>query len=84
MDYLKDEYGAGYKSTYRSILGGLLWISVSTRPDIAFAVIQVAKFVCKPSLTAFRAVTRIVRYLKGTRIYGLRYSICVQHDRRVL
>ena len=36
---IKREFGANYSSSYRSIVGTLMWISVSTRPDISFAVI---------------------------------------------
>ena len=44
-----------------------------TRPNIAFAVSQVARF-CSNSMTEhWTAVKRILRYLKGTPAYGLVY-----------
>ena len=72
--HLKSKFGDNYHGTYRSIVGALLWIAVSTRPDISFAVIQTAKFVSAPTKTTFEAVIRILRYLKGTRTFGLSYS----------
>ena len=70
---MEADFGEGFHSAYRSIVGGLLWIAVSTRPDISFAVIQVAKYVCAPSYAAFVAAVRVLRYLAGTRTFGLFY-----------
>ena len=59
---------------YQSAVGSLLYLSVATRPDIAFAVSNVAKYCAKPSKQHWIAVKRIMRYLKGTLNYGLRYA----------
>ena len=61
-------------SKYRTCVGILLWISLHTRPDICFAVSQVARFCEKPSTAHWKAVQRIFRYLKGTVNYGLDYK----------
>ena len=53
-------------SLTRSAVGCLLWLAVSTRPDLSFAVGQVAKFSSAPTLDHWVAVKRIFRYLKGT------------------
>ena len=45
-----------------------------TRPDIAYAVSNVAKFCTKPTKEHWTAVKRIVRYLKGTPNHGLLYK----------
>jgi hypothetical protein len=49
----------------------LLYLSGNSRPDIAFAVHQVARFTHDPRGSHAKAVKRIVRYLKGTREKGL-------------
>ena len=54
--------------------GELLYLSVATRPDIAFAVSNVAKYCAKPTKQHWIAVKRIMRYLKGTLNYGLCYT----------
>lgn len=59
---------------YRSVVGSLLYASVCTRPDISLAVSKVAKFVNNPGLTHWKAVVRIVQYLKGTKSHGLLYT----------
>ena len=59
---------------YREVIGSLLWLSLGTRPDIAYAVSQVAKFCSNPGPEHWKAVIRILRYLHGTRTLGLTYS----------
>ena len=58
---------------YQSAVGSLLHVSGWTRPDIAFAVSNVARFCSSPSKEHWTAVKRILRYLKGTSNYGLSY-----------
>ena len=48
-------------------VGMLLYISSNTRPDIQFAVHQVARFTHSPRKSHAQAVKRIVRYLIKTR-----------------
>ena len=63
-----------YQSTYQSAVGSLLYLSNWTRPDITFAVNNVAKFMKRPSRDHWTAVKRIFRYLKGTVDYGIVYN----------
>jgi hypothetical protein len=51
----------------------LLYISGNTRPDIAFAVNQCARFCHSPRASHGKALIKIVRYLKGTRCRGIIY-----------
>jgi hypothetical protein len=55
---------------YRSIVGMLLYLTTNTRPDIAYAVSQVARFSNNPKQSHAVAVKTIVRYLVGTRTKG--------------
>ena len=59
---------------YQSAVGCLLYLSTKTRPDIAYAVGNVAKFAEKPTTEHWSAVKRIMRYLNGTFNYGLLYG----------
>ena len=52
--------------SYPSIVGMLLYLSMNTRPDIAFAVRQVARFSYSPKQSHASAVKQIVRYLSRT------------------
>lgn len=55
---------------YRSIVGGLQYATI-TRPDIAFSVNKACQFMAHPLESHWKAVKRILRYLKGTLSYGL-------------
>eukprot|EP00956_Cyclotella_meneghiniana_P016664 scaffold26464_cov80-Cyclotella_meneghiniana.AAC.2 len=56
---------------YASIIGMLLYLSGHSRPDIAFAVHQCARYTFKPTKRHVAALKRIGRYLKGTKSKGL-------------
>ena len=57
---------------YKSAVGKLLYkyLATTTRPDIVFAVSNVAKFTSKPT-EHWTAVKHILRYLVGSVNYGL-------------
>ena len=57
--------------SYRSIVGMLLYLSTNTRPDISFAVSQVARFSHNPKRSHASAVKSIVRYLNRTSDKGM-------------
>lgn len=49
----------------------LLYVSNNTRPDITYAVSQVARFTSNPKESHAKAIKTIVRYLAGTRDKGV-------------
>ena len=59
---------------YQSAVGSLLYLATRTRPDIAFAVNNVARFCSKPTKEHWMAVKRVFRYLRGTTQLGLLYT----------
>ena len=58
---------------YREAIGSLLWLSMGSRPDITYAVSQVAKFNSEPGPLHWKAVKRIFRYLLQSLDYGIRF-----------
>ena len=68
------------QNLYQSAVGSLLYLSTRTRPDIAFAVGNVARYCSKPTKTHWTAVKRIFRYLKGTTRLGLLYRSGTETD----
>ncbi|KAJ9552977.1 hypothetical protein OSB04_017022 [Centaurea solstitialis] len=60
------------QKTYRAIIGSLLYLTASG-PDIVFYTGVCARFQCDPRDSHLSAVTRILRYLKGTPDFGLWY-----------
>ncbi|CAJ2642451.1 unnamed protein product [Trifolium pratense] len=55
---------------YRSTVGTLQYATL-TRPDISYSVNKVCQFMAHPLESHWKAVKRILRYLKGTLNYGL-------------
>ena len=68
----KDENGPARKASwkYRGIIGMLGYLKGTTRPDIAMATHQCARFNNDPHLSHERSVKRIGRYLSDTRDKG--------------
>jgi hypothetical protein len=64
---------------YRKVIGTLIYASVATRPDIAYAVSEVARFMSDPGPLHWRAVKHLLRYLAGTPDLGLTYGCSPGH-----
>jgi hypothetical protein len=70
----------GYQATptltrdYQSIIGGLMFAAICTRPDIAFAVNRLARYCANPTDAHYSAAKRVLRYLKGTVSYSIHYT----------
>ena len=62
---------------------GKLQYVVHTRLDIALPVGIVTRFLEKPRENHMIAIKRILRYLKGTKDYGLRYKLGGNLDLKV-
>lgn len=61
------------KSLYRSVVGALLYL-VNTSPDISFAVNKLCQFLQNPTTSHWTAAKRVLRYLQGTRSYGILFA----------
>ena len=59
---------------YQLAIGSLLYLSTRTRPDIAYAVSNVARFCSKPTMEHWKSIKHIMLYLNGTWNYGLLYD----------
>ena len=57
--------------TYRRVIGQLNYLEKGTRPDIAYAVHQYARFCSDPRKTHADAVLHLCKYLQGTRDKGI-------------
>ena len=63
------------ESQYRSLIGCLMYLT-ATKPDIMFSVSLLSRFMHYASEVHFQTTKRIVRYIKGTTNYGIKYSYC--------
>lgn len=68
------EEGGSISVPYQELVGCLLFLVQGTRPDIAFAVHDVSRFNNNHQSVHWMAAKRILRYLKGTIDFKLRYS----------
>ena len=58
---------------YMTLVGAVLWLAASTRPDLAYPVSVLARFVSNPALAHYRALQRMLLYVRDTAEYGLNY-----------
>ena len=59
---------------YRELVGSLMYLVTSTRPDLAYAVGQLSRFVSCYGPKHVGAAKRVLRYLKGTRDMSISYQ----------
>ena len=65
---------AELQQTYQELVGALLYLATGTRPDIAYAVGQLSRYVAAPTGQHLAAAKRVLRYLKGTATLALTYG----------
>ncbi|GMF32339.1 unnamed protein product [Phytophthora fragariaefolia] len=59
---------------YREAVGALMYLATSTRPDLAFPVGYLSRFVQHPNMTHAGALKRVLRYLAATRYDGIGFK----------
>jgi hypothetical protein len=59
---------------YSQIIGSLMYLASATRPDISFAVSKLSRFVSNPGDDHWKAIERVMCYLKGTMNYEIHYT----------
>jgi hypothetical protein len=59
---------------YQQAIGCLTYASTATRPDIAAAVSILSTFMSNPSKEHWIGIKRVLRYIKGTLNYGLKFQ----------
>ena len=58
---------------YKSMVGSLMYLT-ATRPDLMHAVSLISKFMETPRDSHWQAGKRILRYVKGTKGFGILYT----------
>ena len=60
---------------YREIIGSLIYIMVGTRPDLCYVVTKLSQYMSKPTKAHLGLAKHVLRYLKGTMNFGLKFTI---------
>ncbi|KOS36522.1 hypothetical protein ACN38_g12729, partial [Penicillium nordicum] len=63
------------KYAYGEHVGKVGWLTMRTRPDIAFAVNQLQRRTADPRKQDLEALSQLLRYLKGAPDYGVQLAI---------
>ena len=58
---------------YRQLVGSLIYLT-TTRPNISFVVGILSRFMQKPCEGHWSAARKVLKYLKGTQGYGIKYT----------
>ncbi|KAJ0010373.1 hypothetical protein Pint_34048 [Pistacia integerrima] len=69
------DIGTSYSDAtqFRSLAGALQYLTL-TRPNLSYSVNFICQYMHAPTVDHFRALKRILRYVKGTYHYGLQLS----------
>ena len=66
---------------YRQLVGCLLHLTNTTRPDIAYTSNYLSCFMHDPSPSIWKAANSVLRYLRGTNKLGIGYSKGLIHNK---
>ncbi|PNY05434.1 putative copia-type protein [Trifolium pratense] len=71
---VKDENGKVIDAKeFQQMVGSLMYL-LATRPDLAYSICLVARYMDRPTELHVAAIKRILRYLKGTLTDGILYK----------
>ncbi|XP_058787990.1 secreted RxLR effector protein 161-like [Vicia villosa] len=62
------------KIPYASVVGSLMYAQVCTRPDLAFIVGVLGRYLSNPGMQQWTAIKRVLCYSKRTRDFVLTYQ----------
>ncbi|KAI1006624.1 hypothetical protein K3495_g1602 [Podosphaera aphanis] len=74
MESNNQQCSQGEKTEYNSCIGGLQYLANNTRPDIAFAVNHLARFLANPSKEHSLAARRVLRYIAKDPDQGINFT----------
>ncbi|KAK4397944.1 Retrovirus-related Pol polyprotein from transposon TNT 1-94 [Sesamum angolense] len=61
---------------YSNAIGSVMYLMVSTRPDIAYAVSCLSRYMSNAGLPHWEALKWLLRYLNGSIDTGIKFSRC--------
>ena len=80
-DNTPKEQKADLIKRYQSFMGGMVWLSINTRPDLSVATSLLAQFQVDPSEGHWEASKYVMKYLRGTVTHGIRFCQHPEQDK---
>ena len=74
LDSLNQESTPAVDVPYRQAIGSLMYLMIGSRPDLAFAIGKLSQHAESPTTFNWIAAKLVLRYLNGTRDYGILYD----------
>ena len=71
-----DEQQQMLRHDYRGLVGSIAYLSLSTRPDLAFPAHLLSRFLSNPGFAHWQAAKHVLRYLRGTADVGITFMKC--------
>ena len=71
-DFPEDEETESWP--FRELVGGLMWLAISRRPDISNAVRSVARYCSAPKAVHWKSALGILAYINGTCGFNITYQ----------
>jgi len=69
---------------YREALGGITWLAIVSRPDLAYAASLLGQYSANPGKTHWKALMRVFKYLRGTHDLALTLGKVSNADPNIL
>ena len=71
---LRDDEEPADETLYQAAVGSLNYAAIATRPDLSTAVGKLSQYMKNPSNEHWVAIKRVLRYIKGTLNFGLKFT----------
>jgi hypothetical protein len=71
-------------NSYAQLIGKLQFIANTTRPNIAYAISKLPFYTANPSMQHVTVLKRVLRYLSGTKSYGITYNDILEHPNQFI
>ncbi|CAI7882531.1 unnamed protein product [Closterium sp. NIES-53] len=78
----EESVGEEERRRFHSLVGSLMYAAVNTRPDVAFATVQLARVVQCPNEEQVAVGMRVAKYLDQTPTVGLQYLAAAQRRQK--
>ena len=62
------------KFNYRNVLGELMYVYITCRPDIGYAITTLSKFSSEPSAFHYKLLRGVAKYLRSTITWGICFN----------